>query len=251
MHVASDSARRNIGREPVINEEKPMINVRKTATCIFCAALFASMGAAQDLSKYRDFEFGMSVGSVAELVHTSPSSAKMVHQRPQVIQTLDLPLRGYLDTSAKADSVRDIRFNFYNGELFKIVVTYDPAQTKGLTAEDLIQVLSDLYGPASMPETKIAFSGVLSYNDKEQVLARWENAEYSFNLFRSPYGKAFGLIAFSKKLELLAAAASLEAVRLDNLEAPARELARLKQKEEDEQALQEKARSANKPKFRP
>src|ERR1041384_2552631 len=107
-----------------------MIHVRTVVACIFCAALFSSGGAAQDLSKYRDFEFGMRVGAVAEVLQASASSAKTVHQRPQVIQTLDWPLRGYLDTSAKADSVRDIRFNFYNGELFKMVVTYDPARTK-------------------------------------------------------------------------------------------------------------------------
>jgi hypothetical protein len=94
-------------------------------------------------------------------------------------------------------------------------------------------------------------SGFLTYNDNEKVLARWENAEYSFNLFRSRYGNSFGLVVFSKKLELLASAASQEAVRLDELEAPARASARQKKYEEDEQALQAKARLINKPKFRP
>jgi hypothetical protein len=193
----------------------------------------------------------MSIESVAKLAHTNSSAAKTVHQRPEVIQTLDWDAQGYLDNSPKAESIRDIRFHFYNDELFKMVVVYDPAQTKGLTADDLIAALSDVYGSAGKPETSVVVSGFLTYNDNEKVLARWENAEYSFNLFRSRYGNSFGLVVFSKKLELLASAASQEAVRLDDLEAPARASARQKKYEEDEQVLQEKARLINKPKFRP
>ena len=228
-----------------------MIRFRTLATSVVCASLFSSLGAAQDLSRYRDFEFGMSIESVAKLAHMNPSGAKTVHQRPEVIQMLDWELHGYFDSSPKADSVRDIRFDFYNGELFKMVVAYDTAQTKGLTADDLIEVLSALYGPAGKPETSVDVSGFLTYNDSQQVLARWENAQYSYNLFRSSYGMSFGLVAFSKRLELMASVASLEADRLDKLEAPARESARQKIQEQDEQALQAKARLISKPKFRP
>jgi hypothetical protein len=228
-----------------------MISVNTLATSILCAALFSSLGAAQELSRYRDFEFGMSIESVAKLTHANASGARIVHQRPEVIQTLDWDVRRYSDIPPKAEAIRDIRFHFYNNELFKMVVVYDPAQTKGLTADDLIEALSNLYGSAGKPETSVVVSRFLTYNDSEKVLARWENAEYSFNLFHSRYGNSFGLVVFSKKLELLASAASLEAVRLDELEAPARESARQKKNEEDEQALQEKARLINKPKFRP
>ena len=228
-----------------------MISFRVLATSVLCAALFSSLGNAQDLSKYRDFEFGMSIESVAKLAHMNSSGAKTAHQRPEVIQTLDWEVHGYFDSSPKADSVRDIRFHFYNDELFKMVVTYDTVQTKGLTAEDLIEAISAGYGPAGKPHTSIAVSRFLSYNDSEQVLARWENAQYSYNLFRSSYGMWFGLVAFSKRLELAASTATREAERLDKLEAPARESERQKKQEEDEQALQEKARLISKPKFRP
>jgi hypothetical protein len=228
-----------------------MIRVTTVATSILCAALFSSPCAAQELSRYRNFEFGMSVESVAKLAYTNASGAKTVHQRPQVIQMLDWYAHGNFDTSLGAESIRGIRFHFYNDELFKMVVDYDPAQTKGLTADDLIEALSGLYGRAAKPETSVVVSRFVSYNDSETVLARWENAEYSFNLFRSRYGNSFGLVVFSKELESLANAATLEAVRLDQLEAPAREVARQKKYQEDEQALQEKARLINKPKFRP
>jgi len=39
-----------------------MISFRMLATSVLCATLFSSLGTAQDLSKYRDFEFGMSIG---------------------------------------------------------------------------------------------------------------------------------------------------------------------------------------------
>ena len=228
-----------------------MLSFRTFATSVVCAALFSILGNAQDMSKYRDFQFGMNIESVANLAHMNASSAKTAHQRPELIQTLDWELYGYFDSSPKSDSVRDIRFDFYNGELFKMLVTYDTVQTKGLTADDLVEALSARYGPADKPQTSIVIPGYPTYNDNEQVLARWENDQYSYNLFRSSYGAAFGLVAFSKRLELLASAASREAERLDRLEAPARETERLKKQEQDDKALQEKARLISKPNFRP
>ena len=144
-----------------------------------------------------------------------------------------------------------MRFDFYSGELFKIVVTYDNAQTKGLTADDFVESLSAVYGQPERPQTSIVVSGFQTYNDSQQVLARWENAQYSYNLFRSSYGMSFGLVAFAKGIESIASASNQEAERLDKLEAPARESARQKRQEEDERASQEKARLTNKPKFQP
>jgi hypothetical protein len=228
-----------------------VISFRTMAISVLCVAIFSSLGAAQDLSKYRDFEFGMSIDSVAKLAALNPSGATPVHQRPDLIQKLDWELYGYLDASPNVNSVRHIRFDFYNGELFKIAVTYDSAQTKGLTTDDVVESLSALYGQADKPETSIIVSGFQTFNDSQQVLARWENAQYSYNLFRSSYGSSFGLIAFSKSLESLASASNREAERLDTLEAPARERARQKKQEEDQQASQEKARLISKPRFRP
>ena len=228
-----------------------MISFRTIATSVLCVAIFSSLGTAQDLSKYRDFEFGMSIESVAKIAAINPSGAKTVHQRPELIQKLDWEEHGYFDASPKVNSVRNIRFDFYNGELFKIVVTYDSTQTNGLTTADLVESLSAVYGQADTPETTIIVSAFQTYSDSQQVLARWENAQYSYNLFRSSYGMSFGLVAFSKRLELMASATNREAERLDKLEAPARESARQKKQEEDQQASQAKARLISKPKFRP
>ena len=65
-----------------------MISFRTIATSVSFAALIASLGAAQDLAKYHDFQFGMSLESVAKQIHMNASAAKITHERPAVIQTL-------------------------------------------------------------------------------------------------------------------------------------------------------------------
>ena len=228
-----------------------MISSRTFATSLLSAALFSSLGTAQDLSKYRDFQFGMSLESVAKQIHMKASAAKITHQRPAVIQTLQWDQLSYSDLVAKDRSLGSIRFDFYNGELSRMVVTYDPTGTEGLTTDDMIEAISAIYGPATKPETTIAVSPSAVYENSQKVLACWEDAQYSYNLFRAAYGNAFGLVAFSKKLDLVASDSSREADRLDKLEAPARELAQQVKQEEDKRAAQEKARLISKPKFHP
>jgi len=228
-----------------------MIRSRTFATSLLFCALFSSRATAQDLSKYRNFQFGMRLESVAEQINVGVSAARTTHQRPAVIQTLQWDQFSYSDFAGKDRSVRSIRFDFYNGELFKMVVTYDLGGTEGLTTEDMIEAISSVYGPATNPEKTIAVSRSAFYEDKQKVLACWEDAQYSYNLFRSAYGNVFGLVATSKQLELAAADASKEAERLDKLEAPAKELAQQLKQDEERRAAQEKARLISKPKFRP
>jgi hypothetical protein len=227
-----------------------MIRSQTLATSLLFCALFTSQGIAQDLSQYRDFHFGMRLESVAKQIHVDVSAARTTHQRPAVIQTLQWDQLSYSDPAAKDRSLRSIRFDFYNGELFKMVVTYDFGGTEGLTTEDMIEAISAIYGPATNPERTIAVSSTAFY-DNQKVLACWEDAQYSYNLFRSAYGNVFGLLATSKQFDLLAADASREAERLDKLEAPAKELARQLKQDEERRAAQEKARLISKPKFRP
>src|SRR2546425_11484721 len=162
---------------------EPMISSRTFATSLLCAALFSSLGTAQDLSKYRDFQFGMSLESVAKQIHMKASAAKITHQRPAMIQTLQWDQLSYSDLAAKDRSLRSIRFDFYNGGLFKMVVTYDPVGTEGLTTDDMVEVISGFYGPATKPERTIAVSTSSLYEDNQKVLACWEDAQYSYNLF--------------------------------------------------------------------
>jgi hypothetical protein len=58
------------------------------------------------------------------------------------------------------------------------------------------------------------------------------------------------MIAFSKGLDALARTATAEAIRLDAVEAPQREIQRQNQEDEKNRESLEKARQVNKSKFR-
>jgi hypothetical protein len=204
-----------------------------------------------DLSRYRGFQFGETLPAVAKRAGLDVSQAKLIHARPAVIQELEWPIWLASSFSSPQDPARTILFSFYNGELFRILVSYDRAQTTGLTTEDLTEAISAKYGTATKPANiEITFSSTQVYNDNEAIIARWEDSQYSFNLYRSTYQPTFGMIAFSKGLDALARTATAEAIRLDSVEAPQREIQRQNQEDEKKRESLEKARQVNKSKFR-
>ena len=71
------------------------------------------------------------------------------------------------------------------------------------------------------------------YGRTEKALTSWEDSRYSLNLFRFSLSNSFGLVVFSKLLNANAAAASAAAVKLEQLEAPAKESARVKREADD------------------
>ncbi len=206
---------------------------------------------ALDLSRYRNFQFGETLPALAKQAGLELSGVKLIHERPAVIQELESPIWLTGVSSPRTDPVKTILFSFYNGELFRIVVSYDQNETEGLTTEDMIEAISAQYGTATKPAgTEIAFSSTQVYNDSEVVIARWEDAQYSFNLYRSGYQPTFGMIAFSKKLDALARVATTEANRLDAQSAPQREMQRQQREDEKSRESLEKARQENKSNFR-
>src|SRR5439155_7817530 len=205
----------------------------------------------QDLSKYREFQFGTNLLAVAKQANMKPSEARAIHQRPAVIQELEWRPQRSFGSSPEVDPVKEVLFSFYNGELFRMLVTYDQYRTQGLTDEDMVEAISATYGTATRPAAKMIFPSLHVYNDSEKVIARWEDLQYSFNLFRFSYQPTLGVVVFSKRLDALARAAIVEATRLDEQEAPQREIERQKKQDEENRAAQEKARPANKANFRP
>jgi hypothetical protein len=228
-----------------------MVSSRTFLISVLCFTFSSSLGIGQDLSQYRDFRFGMNLDTVAKRTQMKAGDARTRHNRPALIQTLEWNQVGYSGSAPKDASVRSIRFDFYNDELSKVVVTYNPVETDGLTVEDLIEAISTKYGRPTTPGDSVIVSDFTNYEDQEKVLARWDNEQYSYNLYRSSYGSTFGLVAFSKMLDLRARNASREAERLDKLEAPGKELAQQKKRDEDARTAQEAARSINRPKFKP
>ena len=100
-----------------------------------------------------------------------------------------------------------------------------------------------------MPDAKIVFPAI--FNETVKVLARWEDSQSSLSLVRSSYRPTFGMVVLSKGLDSLAQAATTEAVRLDQQEAPQREIERNKREDDEKRVQQERARRVNKPGFRP
>jgi len=85
-----------------------MVSSLRFLISVLCFASFSSVCLAQDLSKYRDFQFGMNIESVPKQIQMKASEAKTSYQRPAVIQTLQWDRVPYLDATAKAASLRSM-----------------------------------------------------------------------------------------------------------------------------------------------
>jgi hypothetical protein len=227
-----------------------MTSFRILAVSLSWAVLASALLRAGDLSRYRSFQIGTDLATIAGQVQMNPSQAKVVHQRPALIQELEWRPQP-LGPSTQVESADGVVFSFYNDQLYRIVVNYDRYKTEGLTAEDLIGAISATYGTATRAAAEIILPSIYGDNETLEVLARWEDAEYSINLVRFSHQPSFTLVALSKRLDPLARAAVTEAVRLDAQEAPQREIELQKKQAEENRVQQEKARLANKPSFRP
>jgi hypothetical protein len=195
--------------------------VSRSAIVLCTAASLTAL--AGDLSKYRDFQFGTDLPTVAKLIGASPSEAKRIHSRPAVVEELEWRPQS-LGASPKAESVGGVVFSFYNGTLFRIAVNYDRYATEGLTTGDFVDAISAVYGATA--KLRPAVEPVKDpYGDQEEAVARWEDPQYRFDLLRAPYGPAYTLVGTLKSLEVPVRAANVEAKRLDDLEAPQREAA--------------------------
>ena len=225
-------------------------------TVVFCTSLVLASAhflEAQDRSRYRDFQLGSDLLSVAKQAGLASSDAKVVHQRPALMQQLEWRPRYLLSGAAiQTDPVREIRFRFYDDKLFRMVVDYDQNRTEGLIDADMTEMISAIYGPSSKPTPTRVSTALAPYDpDGGTPLAEWGDGEYSITLLRAVYPVTFRMVIASRQLEKLAQAADAEAVRLDAREAPQREVARQKKEAEDRRVADEKARLVNKAAFRP
>jgi len=116
-------------------------------------------------------------------------------------------------------------------------VNCDRYETEGLTGGDLVDRISATYGTPS--------------SDRWETVAHWQDPQYQLELIRFSYGPTYRLVSSLKRLDAAARAAIVEAGRLDDKEAPARVAQRIADDDETRRAKLEKARLANKEKFRP
>jgi len=202
-----------------------------------------------DLSRYRDFQFGADQATVARQAGAAMSDMKTIHLRPALIQELQWRPKP-AGSASQPDSVQTVVFRFLEGELFGIDVNYDRYATEGLTSGDIIETVSATYGAAEKP---VSPGNVAQgeYGEQDEIVARWEDSQYRFELIRASYGPAFRLVGALKRLQSAVQTAIAEAKRLDDQEAPQREAAKIAGEKEIQQTKLDKSRLVNKPKFRP
>ena len=217
-------------------------------TLLVTGGALSAAASPKDLSTYRHFRLGSSLATVATMVGANPSEAKVIHLRPALIQQLNWRPQP-LGASSQTESVQEVVFSFYDGVLFQIAINYDRYETEGMTADDFIEAISATYGTAERPTLPVN-STQEQYGDQEEVVARWQDSQYSFELTRSSYDRSFKMIGVLKRLKAPVQTAINEAKRLDDQEAPQRDAARKADEKEAERAKLEKARLLNKPKFR-
>jgi len=222
---------------------------RKSALAASLAlGLLPSIMAAEGLSKYRGYQFGTNLSIVLGQTGANPTDVKVIQKRPALIQELQWRPQ-VVRASTEPEPVKEVLFTFYDGELFRIAVDYDRYQTEGMTTDDMVAAISGTYGTAvKLTDPTDTAPGV--YGDQGTVLARWQDSEFSFDLVRFPYAPSYQLVGLLKRLDAPYKAALFEGARLDEREAPQRELARAASESEAQRAKLEKARLSNKPKFR-
>ncbi len=219
-----------------------MKTIRSSILCFIALFLTAPLLRAQDLSKYRHFTLGMSLTRVLERTDQKMADVKPIHGRPAVVQELNWWPPNVPGNSFQSDSVEQILFSFYNGELYKISVTYDQNSTEGLTAEDMVKSISAKYGPPTYVALAIDSATNDRYDVTQKPVASWADAQYSFNLVRSSFSDHLGLIIYSKRVNTEAELAIVEAVKLDAQEGPQREAERQKKQTDDLEAARQKNR---------
>jgi hypothetical protein len=224
-----------------------MKTMRTAILCFVVLLLTAPMLRAQDFSKYRSFSLGTNLASVLKHTEQTLVDVKPTHDGSLLFQELTWRPSYRIGGSSRAESVDELVFSFYKGELYKMVVTYDRASTEGLTADDMVKSIAAKYGPATSIALEIDSAGNEQYELRQKPVASWEDSQYSFNLVRSQFSNAFQLVIYSKRVNAEADAALAQVVKVDELEAPQRALARQKKESDAIEVTREK----NQKSFRP
>jgi len=216
-----------------------------------------------DLSRYRQYQFGMSLPAVAKLADIPIADARVIHKHSALIQELDWKPQGPFGSVLPGEPVSEALFSFYNGQLFRIMIRYNRASTEGLSDEDMVEIISQTYGSAVMPDKEITLYSAFeashdsflilfqTYGQHEKIRACWEDSQYSFNLVRSSIQPEFGLGGYSKALYERAQAAIASSTFLEERDVAQSAIERQKQQDGENRAAREIARVVNKMSFRP
>jgi hypothetical protein len=221
----------------------------KAAAACCCLLGSLSLLPAADFSVYRGFHLGGTIASVVSRAGVE-EPIRLIHTRPALIQELAWhPPAAFISHGNQEDPVRAGLLRFYNGHLFQIVATYERESLEGMNDADMVEAISATYGPSTNPAVDIPYQS--NYGRTARVLARWENPDCEYSLVRTGDRSSYSLILTSKLLGAEAQTAVEEAVRLDAIEAPQREVASQAKRDAESRLTLDKARTANRLKFRP
>jgi hypothetical protein len=225
------------------------MKMKAMRSSILCGVLLlaAPMLLAQDFSKYRNFSLRTNLAAVLKHTDQRLVDVKATHDGSLLFQELTWRPANGIGVLSRSESVDELVFSFYKGELYKMLVTYERASTEGLTPDDMVKSIAAKYGPATSIALEIDSAGNEQYDLRQKPVASWEDSQYSFNLVRSQFSNAFQLVIYSKRVNAEANAALAQVVKVDELEAPQRAVARQK-KEADAIEL---TRQKNQKSFRP
>jgi hypothetical protein len=238
--------------------------MRNIVVALSLILLSAPMISGQDLSKYRTFSLGTSFADLSKQVGPYSHYTTLIHPRPAAIQELTFWTLNSSRSWVGVYPISQILFSFYNGELYRIVVTYDRDDTEGLTDDDMVQAVSARYGTATSlyPESSFFPTYYLDgstdkvipflltsdpYRSADRVIARWEDSQNAVSLLRSSNVNSFRLAISSKRLDAQAEADIFEFEKLEKREAPHVDIEHRK-KAADELEV---ARQLNQKTFRP
>jgi hypothetical protein len=224
--------------------------MKVTRNLLFCfMALFFTVPAlgGQDFSRYRSVSLGTSLPAILKYTGQTAIDVKLIHSRPALIQEVTWWPSNTSGTTAQPEDVREIVFSLYNGELYKMSVTYDRSSTQGLTTPDMMKAVTVKYGPVTNFVLAIDSPTNDQYDLKAKTIASWGDAQFAVDLVRSPFTDDFGLIIYSKRMNLDAELAIAESVRLEEQERPTREAQRQQKATNDLEETRQKNRKVFQP----
>jgi hypothetical protein len=221
--------------------------IRFLALLLMALLFVAPILRAQDFSKYRDFSLGTNLATVLKRTEKKLADVTTTHGVPALFQEVTWWPPSLPGASSRSDSVEQVLFYFFNGELYKIAVIYDQSSTEGLTAEDLIKTISAKYGPPASVVPEPASTLSVGYDMQQKTVASWQDSLYCLSLVRTSSSDRFGLLIYSKRVNAEAELGLVEAAKREKEQAPAREAERQKKQTD---AL-ELTRQQNQKSFRP
>jgi hypothetical protein len=218
-----------------------MRTMRSLFFCLVTLSFTVLTAHAQDFSKYRSFSIGTSLPTVLKFTGQKMADVKLIHSQPALIQEVTWWPPNSPGTVFQTDAVREIVFSLYNGELYKMSITYDRASTEGLTTPDMMKAVTAKYGPVASVALAID-SPNERYDLRAKIIASWEDAQYGIDLVRSAFSDDFGLLIYSKRVNADADLAIAESAKLEEQERPKREAERQQRETDDLEVTRQKNR---------